>query len=175
MSAALSASLEDYLEAIYHIIAQKQAARAKDVSTWLKVSGSSVTGAMRSLAKRGLINYAPYDIITLTAAGAEAAEDVIRRHEALRDFMVKVLAVDEEEADEAACRMEHSVPGRILERLVQFAEFMDVCPLGRYGWNAGFGYDCGHGATGKSCEKCINLCLSEVRLENRADAEGIEA
>jgi len=35
MSAALSASLEDYLEAIYHIIVQKQAARAKDVSTCL--------------------------------------------------------------------------------------------------------------------------------------------
>ena len=86
----LSASLEDYLEAIFHIVARKHAAKAKDISRQLKVSSSSVTGALRSLADRDLINYAPYDIITLTKKGNQIARDVIRRHEALRNFFVKV-------------------------------------------------------------------------------------
>ena len=69
MSAVLSASLEDYLKAIFRIVAVKQAARAKDISARLSVSNSSVTGALRTLADRGLINYAPYDLITLTPLG----------------------------------------------------------------------------------------------------------
>ena len=77
---ALSASLEDYLEAIFHIVARNQVARAKDISLRMKVSGPSVTGALRSLSEKGLINYAPYDVITLTDKGNALAEDVVRRH-----------------------------------------------------------------------------------------------
>ena len=65
----LSASLEDYLETIFLIVQKKQAARAKDISIELKVKASSVTGALRQLSEKGLINYAPYDIITLTSKG----------------------------------------------------------------------------------------------------------
>lgn len=108
-SKALSASLEDYIEAIFHIIAEKQAARAKDISRRFKVVGSSVTGALRSLEEKRLINYAPYDLITLTPAGRKAAEEVVHRHETLRDFFVNVLAVGYDEADEAACRIEHVI------------------------------------------------------------------
>lgn len=73
MTHTLSESLEDYLEAIYHIVSQKQAARATDISKRLNVNPSSVTGALRSLADKGLVNYAPYDIVTLTAEGSVAA------------------------------------------------------------------------------------------------------
>lgn len=157
MDTALTASLEDYLEAIYQIVADKKAARAKDISTWLKVSGSSVTGALRALARRGLINYAPYDIITLTAAGTDAAKEVVRRHEALRDFMVKVLAIDEARADQAACQMEHSVPTEVLERLLQYVEFVDHCPRGGYKWVADIGFHCGRDDTTGMCDRCIAL------------------
>ena len=44
-SEALTASMEDYLEAIFYIVAEKGAARAKDISKRLKVNHSSVTGA----------------------------------------------------------------------------------------------------------------------------------
>jgi len=118
----LSASLEDYLEAIYHVVEAKQAARAKDIAARLHVSGSSVTGALHALAKREFINYAPYDVITLTPEGRRIAEDVVRRHRVLRTFFTRVLDVADDEADEAACRMEHAVPRSILERFIAFAE-----------------------------------------------------
>jgi DtxR family Mn-dependent transcriptional regulator len=54
-----SSSLEDYLEAIYHIVHEKQAARAKDIVERLGVKNSSVTGALRVLSGKGLINDAP--------------------------------------------------------------------------------------------------------------------
>lgn len=124
----LSSSLEDYLEAIFHIVAQKQAARGKDIAQRLGVNNSSVTGALRVLGEKGLINYAPYDIITLTAEGKRVSEDIIRRHEALHDFFVKVLSVDGEIADRAACDMEHALPAEILGRLTQFLRFIERCP-----------------------------------------------
>jgi len=162
-SKALSASLEDYLEAIFHIISEKQVARAKDISRRLKVAGSSVTGALHSLAKKGLINYAPYDLITLTPAGKKAAEDVVHRHEALRDFFVHVLTVEYAEADEAACRIEHVISKNILERIIQFAEFVEMCPRGGSKWIAGFEYHCKHGDICDNCEKCISLILEDLK------------
>jgi len=159
----LTASLEDYLEAIFHIIAEKQAVRPKDIARRLKVSNPSVTGALRSLANKKLINYAPYDVISLTPSGKTAAKDVVRRHEVLRDFFVKVLTVEEAAADKAACQMEHSIPMVILERFIQFAEFVEVCPRGGAKWIAGFGYHCDQGDTQENCEKCISVTLEEVR------------
>lgn len=159
----LSASLEDYLEAIFHIIAEKQAVRPKDIAKRLKVSNSSVTGALRSLADKKLINYAPYDVITLTPDGKTAAKDVIRRHEVLSDFFVRFLAVEERDADRAACQMEHSIPKVILERFIQFAEFIEVCPRGGAKWIAGFNYHCDHSGTQENCEKCISMTLEEVK------------
>ena len=113
-SSRLSDSLEDYLEAIFHIEEAKQAARAKDISERMHVAGSSVTGALQSLAKRKLINYSPYDLITLTEKGREAAKDIVRRHGVLRRFFVDVLDADPGEAEKSACRMEHALPPGIM-------------------------------------------------------------
>jgi len=121
----LSASLEDYLEAIHHIESEKGAARAKDIAERVGVSRPSVTGALKTLAERELVNYAPYDVITLTAGGKAAAKDVVRRHTVLREFFTKVLAAGEQEANEAACKMEHAVPPAILQRFVEFAKYID--------------------------------------------------
>lgn len=159
---ALTASMEDYLEAIFNIIAEKEAVRPKDIARRLNVKNASVTGALRALAERKLIRYAPYDVITLTPEGKTAARDVIRRHEVLRDFFVNVLAVEAKEADVAACQMEHSIPKGILERFIQFAEFVEVCPRGGANWVEGFGYFCKHGNTRDDCERCLSLTLKEV-------------
>ncbi|MBI5585274.1 MAG: metal-dependent transcriptional regulator [Deltaproteobacteria bacterium] len=159
----LTASLEDYLEAISQIITDKQAVRPKDIARRLQVSNASVTGALRTLADKGLINYTPFDVITLTSNGKVAAEDVIHRHEVLRDFFIKVLAVEPSAADQAACRMEHSIPEVILDRFIQFAEFVEFCPRGGSKWIAGFGIQCDHSSTSENCEKCVTGTLEEVK------------
>ncbi len=65
----LSASLEDYLEAIFNIAGSSGVARSKDIAETLGVSCSSVTGAMHLLSKKHLANYKPYDYVTLTEQG----------------------------------------------------------------------------------------------------------
>jgi len=166
----LTASLEDYLEAIFQIIAEKQAVRPKEIARRLQVSNASVTGALRALGDKALINYIPHDVITLTDQGKMAAKDVVRRHEVLRDFFVKVLAVDALAADQAACRMEHSIPKVILERFIQFAEFIEVCPRGGSKWITGFKHHCDEGNRQDHCERCVVNILEELR-EKKQDGD----
>ncbi len=139
----VSASLEDYLEAIHHIAASNGAARAKDIAGALKVKNASVTQALRSLSEKKLVNYAPYEVITLTDQGQLIANDVIQRHEVLEQFLSQVLGLPHDEADENACLMEHSISRPILERLIQFVEYFQTCPMSDIHWDEDEGYFCG--------------------------------
>jgi DtxR family Mn-dependent transcriptional regulator len=125
---SLSASLEDYIEAISHIVDEKKVARGKDIAERLKVSRASVTEALRALSKKGLVNYEPYEVITLTDSGKLVAGDVIRRHEALKDFFIKVLAIDGVVAEESACRIEHAAPPEVIDKLIRFVQFVEEFP-----------------------------------------------
>jgi len=159
----LSSNMEDYLEAIYHISAEKQAARAKDIAERLNVNKSSVTGALRSLSEKGYVNYAPYDIITLTTEGQVLAKDVVRRHETLKDFFVKILLLDDAEAEEASCKIEHAISERILDRIINFVEFMEICPRGGREWLKGFRRHCEDGDTSIKCTNYISTCLQDLK------------
>jgi DtxR family Mn-dependent transcriptional regulator len=124
----LSESQEDYLEAIFHIVAEKHAARVKDIAERLGVNPASVTGALGVLSGKGLVNYAPYEAITLTPQGKKVSRDVVRRHEVLHSFFLNILSVDHDIADRAACSMEHALSREILERLTQFLDFVERNP-----------------------------------------------
>jgi DtxR family Mn-dependent transcriptional regulator len=142
-SIKVSASLEDYLEAIYHTVEAKGAARAKDIVMRMGVHNSSVTQALRSLSEKNLVNYAPYDVITLTDSGERIALDVVKRHTTLSAFLNKVLGLDSAAADEGACRMEHAISGEILDRLVKFVEYFETCPMNDVMWDDESGFFCG--------------------------------
>ncbi|MCD6162763.1 MAG: metal-dependent transcriptional regulator [candidate division Zixibacteria bacterium] len=138
----LSESLEDYLETIYHITSEKKVARVKQISERLNVNKSSVSGALHILSGRGLINHAPYQVITLTAKGVIIAKDIISRHQTIRRFFIEVLAVDLKLADETACKMEHIMPREILEKFAKFIEFSEHCAGEGFEWAEGFGFRC---------------------------------
>ncbi|UCD31072.1 MAG: metal-dependent transcriptional regulator [Desulfobacterales bacterium] len=124
----LSESMENYLETILNLEKTNKVARAKDIADQLKLQRGTVSGALKVLKEKGLINYSPYSFITLTSEGKEIAELVHRRHLVLHDFLRNILQIDAEKADKAACRMEHAVDEETLERLVAFVEYINSCP-----------------------------------------------
>jgi len=126
----LSASLEDYLEAILNLSAQSGHAHSKDIAEKLNVARPSVTGALRTLKKKGLANYEPYGSVTLTKAGRAAAQRVARKHEIIKSFFVDVLGVESEVAQRAACKAEHALGPEVISKLLNFSEF-----VGRQGRN----------------------------------------
>ncbi|MCK5126105.1 MAG: metal-dependent transcriptional regulator [candidate division Zixibacteria bacterium] len=153
-SSPLSSSLEDYLETIYILILEKNAARVKDISQSLSVNYSSVTGALRSLSDKNLVNYAPYELVTLTAKGKNIGKEIYRRHRAIKNFFVKVLAVDEKLAEDSACKMEHAISLEIIDRLVKFSEYIERCPKGIAHWDESHGFSCLYKEDNPACTKC---------------------
>ncbi|MFH1706877.1 MAG: metal-dependent transcriptional regulator [Planctomycetota bacterium] len=117
----ISASREDYVEAIYQLAGRDRGVRATDIARRLNVRRASVTGALRTLAGLGLVHYTPYRAVTLTPAGRTLGRQVSRRHAAIREFFEKVLGVAPAKADAAACRVEHCLDADILERLADLA------------------------------------------------------
>jgi DtxR family transcriptional regulator, Mn-dependent transcriptional regulator len=121
----LSASLEDYLEAIFNVADEAEGARSKDIAEALGVAKSSVTGALQVLSERGLANYRRYGCITLTESGRAVAAEVARKHNILKSFFISVLGVDADTAQQAACRAEHALGPEIISRLLSFIEFVN--------------------------------------------------
>ena len=130
----LSESLEDYLEAILHITGENGVAWPRDIAKEMAVSNASVTGALRALAERDLINYVPYMSVTLTAKGEEHAREITRRHETLRGFLRDFLEVDPTLADETACKMEHILSPEIIQKFARLAAFVKSIPCGSKEW-----------------------------------------
>jgi DtxR family transcriptional regulator, Mn-dependent transcriptional regulator len=128
----LTPGLEDYLEAIYMTEQEHSVSRVKDIASRLNVRAASVTGALQSLSEKKLINYTPYEYITLTELGKSEAMKVVRRHKFLKRFFVEVLGVNEQLADEGACNVEHTIPKAIMERMADFMVFIKENELSGY-------------------------------------------
>ncbi len=128
---ALSASLEDYLEAIFELCKSGGIARSKDIAGRLSVSRASVTGALRSLCQKGLIDYKPYGYITLTEKGQAAASRVAGRHTVLESFFMDILGLDEQLAKESACKAEHALGQQVVGRLMDYIAFVSQKKAGQ--------------------------------------------
>lgn len=119
----ITASLEDYLEALFEIFQEKQGVRAVDVAKRLNVKKSSVTEALKNLSSKGLVNYGKYDVISLTDEGKKIAMRVIEKHKIIFDFLKNVLGAEAKEASENACKIEHIISDEILNRLISFIQY----------------------------------------------------
>jgi DtxR family transcriptional regulator, Mn-dependent transcriptional regulator len=124
MKRPFSASVEDYLKIILEIRAVHGEVRAGEIKRRLKVTGPSVTEACQLLRDKGLIDYAPYEAISLTPAGERIARDVQARHATLRSFFIEVLGLEPEVADRGACRMEHALSPPVAERIVAYHHYL---------------------------------------------------
>lgn len=120
----LSASAEDYLEAVYVAGHEPGKARVSEIAARLDVKMPSVVLALRGLAKRDLVIYEHYGLARLTPAGEAVARRVYERHRGLRRFLEDFLGIDAETAETDACRVEHALSPRTTRRLLKFLDFV---------------------------------------------------
>lgn len=158
----LSASLEDYLEAVYQISKRKTVVHANRIAEYLHVGKSSVSWALNQLSQKGLINYTPYEAVTLTPKGQNLGKRLAQRHGEIKNFLTEVLSINESIAEANACRMEHVLDKEILQRMRQFMEFLNNCPRAGRQWMKGFGYFCDYGRLKENCKSCLSECLEKL-------------
>ena len=157
----LSASLEDYLEAILVLSREKKAVRVRDIAHRLGVAMSSVNGALKRLAEQNLVRHERYEYVELTSDGEKIAQKVLDRHNLLCHFLSDILQVPPDLAEKDSCLIEHHLSQETIDRILDFFFFVDVCPLGNRGWKKLY-KNCVNGeCPDKECE------LRKLRPEGR--------
>ena len=114
---ALTASVEDYLKAIYELERAGEAAATTELAARLKLAPPSVTGMVRRLAGQGLLTHQRYRGVRLTAAGRRAALKTIRRHRVIETYLVRALGFRWDEVHEEAERLEHAATEDLVDRM----------------------------------------------------------
>ena len=149
----LTTTMEDYLEAMYNLSKEKKAVRVKDIAKKLGVTMPTVTSMLKTLREKGMIDHEKYEYPELTGKGTDIGSEIDQRHQTLRSFLIDILQIDHDQADEDACKMEHAVSPATLERIVVFMEFIDNCPRGGNDWLALFNEYREHGTQKEKCLK----------------------
>jgi len=166
MAPELSATLEDYLEAIYRLEQERHFARVRDISAALHVAKSAVTTALHSLSDKGLVNYEPYEPVTLSAEGRERAGRIVLRHRVIEDFLRNVLGLEPERADSIACGMEHSLDRDALGRFVCFLAFVVRRREEGESWLEEFQRFMREGTGEKTCRQCMEEYMARMAAES---------
>lgn len=163
----LTESLQDYLEAILQLQEENKVARTKEIAELMGVSLASVTASLRRLGDMGLINYAPYQFITLTDEGEAIAREILRKHNIIKDFLIRVLTMEPAKADMAACRIEHAMDKADIKKLVSFVSFLDTCPRAGEDWFQNYASCVAASPTEKECKECLAKCTTKLMVRQR--------
>lgn len=118
----MTASLEDYLEAVFVLSGSNSQVRLTDIAAMLKVSKPSANRAVNTLTQNGFLSHETYGAITLTPEGETYAASVLHRHKLLKHFLNDTLGVNEKTAEEDACKMEHVMSAETIEKLYEYLE-----------------------------------------------------
>ncbi|HWJ22377.1 MAG TPA: metal-dependent transcriptional regulator [Gemmatimonadaceae bacterium] len=114
---SLTASVEDYLKAVYEAERRAGAASTSDVAQQLGVAPASVSGMVRRLARQGLLAHERYRGVRLTPAGRRAALRTLRRHRVIESYLVHALGYSWDCVHEEAERLEHAASDELIDRM----------------------------------------------------------
>lgn len=124
----LSPELEDYLTAIYCLGGASVPVRPRDIAGFLGMHKSTVTAALKVLSARGLVEYAAYEPVRLTASGVDIAASLSACYEAVRRFLTTVLRMSGQDAADAAGMVGHLTTPEMANRLNALTDAMQSCP-----------------------------------------------
>ena len=118
---AIGKSAEDYLESMIILKEKNGYIRSIDIATFLGVTKPSVSNAMKRLREEGYIEMNRSGFITVTEKGMEIADKIYTRHKKLTDFFI-ALGVNEEVAEDDACKIEHDLSDETFDAICSHIE-----------------------------------------------------
>jgi DtxR family transcriptional regulator, Mn-dependent transcriptional regulator len=128
--AEATASVQDYLAAIYDLLASGKPVIGARLAKHMRVSAPAVTEALQRMARAGYIRFGAGKEVTLTKKGRATAEVMARRHRLLERWLTDSLGLNWTEAHEEAHRLEHALSSRVEDRLAAILGMPTTCPHG---------------------------------------------
>lgn len=126
----LTASVEDYLKAIYTIGKGTGAAATNEIAQRLALAPASVSGMVRRLADQGLLAYERYHGVKLTETGRRAALRTLRRHRVIEAYLAHALGYPWDRVHDEAERLEHAASDELVDRMATTIGEPEVDPHG---------------------------------------------
>jgi DtxR family Mn-dependent transcriptional regulator len=126
----LSATVEEYLETIYNMSMEGELVIGARLAEKFRVSAPTVTEMLKRLVRDGYVEMDNRRHVSLTEAGNQAAEAVLRRHRLTERFLVDMLGMQWHQVHEEACRLEHFISGAVEARVITNLNNPTTCPHG---------------------------------------------
>lgn len=126
----LSATVEEYLETVYNMSMEDEVVIGARLAEKFRVAPPTVTEMLKRLVRDGYIEMDNRRQVTLTEAGNQAAEAVLRRHRLTERFLVDMLGMQWHQVHEEACRLEHFISGAVEARVIAALNNPTTCPHG---------------------------------------------
>lgn len=123
-SGKYSESLEDYLEAIYMLGGKD--VRSVDLANHLHISKASVNRAVNTLIENKLVQKELYGDISLTKQGEKYSQKVLEKHLLIKKFLIEILHVSPEIANNEACGIEHNISEDTASKLKIFIDSLET-------------------------------------------------
>ncbi len=125
-----SPTVEDYLHAVYNMSREGRTVIAARLTEKMGVAAPTAWATVQRMQRDGLVKLSPRKEITLSEAGLEAAESIMRRHRLAECLLVDILGLDWHDAHEEAHRIEHAISPRVEARILEVLGHPTTCPHG---------------------------------------------
>ncbi|MGH7322389.1 MAG: metal-dependent transcriptional regulator [Candidatus Rokuibacteriota bacterium] len=129
-AAEATASVQDYLAAIYDLTGSGKPVIGARLAKHMQVSAPAVTEALQRMCRAGYIRLSAGKEVAFTKKGKAMAEVMARRHRLLERWLTDILGLDWTEAHEEAHRLEHALSPRVEDRLAAILGMPSTCPHG---------------------------------------------
>jgi DtxR family Mn-dependent transcriptional regulator len=126
----LTISKEDYLKAIAEAENEEEPVIAATIARWLKITPPAVALALRRLERDKLIRVGGSGRISLTGAGRQISDRLLRRHRLIERMLTEMLGMEWYKVHDEAERLEHAVSDDLERKLIQKLGEEGSCPHG---------------------------------------------
>ncbi len=143
----LTSSQEEYIKIIYIISKSKKEIRVTDIAQRLGITKPSVNRALKNLKEKNYIVYKTYGDIKMTKEGEKAAQEILKREDILKIFLIDILGISKEKAETEANVMKHALSNETEEKLEDYInKTLSLEEL-----------DCDYDENNEKCKSCIKI------------------
>ena len=145
----LTVSQEEYLKTIYILSKTEKEIRVTDIAQKLGITKPSVNRAIKGLKTLNLLNYETYGNISLTAEGEKISQEILKKEDLLKLFLINVLGVEKDKATKEANAMKHAISEETEQKMEEYVN--KILELGKL--------DCDYDANNEKCKNCIKITI----------------
>lgn len=109
--------MEDYLKTIYHLTRGGDRVSTSQLAQRMDCSAASVTNMLQKLSDLKLVQYKPYQGVTMTPSGSRVALEILRHHRLVELYLQQELGYSWDKVHAEAEELEHVISEELEERI----------------------------------------------------------